>query len=375
MTLLKFFLEGKKIYIEKTLIDIIENKKPHFFHKILYACSVLFKYIVLLRAYLYDKGWKRVQKGDLPIVCIGNITAGGTGKTPLVERLAQDLRHEIRLAIVSKGYRSIGVSKRDVISPIDSYNKEVDSIYCGDEPFLLKKHLPDVEILLSKDRHLAIKVAKKKNVEIVLLDDGFQMRSLAKDLILLVLHAKDLFGLGYYLPRGYLRESPHRLKEANLLCITQSHFDSIPFEDLHEKIRPYSSSKVIGAHITPKSIKGALALDLDSLQGKRAGVFCGIGKPKSYIEMLKALGVDIVEILLMPDHYIPYERVLQDFAWSCKHKDAEILLCTEKDFVKIVHSHYHLLPVCYLETELNIVYGKNHYEEFKAKIIDLAKKG
>lgn len=370
MTSHKFLLKG-----EKFVIDVIENKSSHFLHKILYILSSCFKCIVLIRAYLYDKGWKKTRKGELPIVCIGNITAGGTGKTPLVERLAQDLRQDIRLAIISKGYRSLGVSRKDVISPVDRCDRTVSSVYCGDEPFLLKKHLPDVDVFLSKDRELAIKVAKKRNVELVLLDDGFQMRALAKDLIIIVLHAKDLFGLGYYLPRGYLRESPKRLKEANLLCITQNQFDPVPFEDLCEQIKPYSSAKIIGAHIIPKGVKGALVLALEELKGKKIGVFCGIGRPKSFLETLHALGVDSVEALFMPDHHAPCEEELERFARLCGDKGAEILLCTEKDFVKIVNTHYHLLPVCYLETELNIIHGKNYYEEFKMQIISLAKKG
>lgn len=374
MRSLRSWIQQKKIFAERFVVGVIENKSTHFLHKLLYGLSILFKYAVVFRTCLYEKGWKQVRKSTLPVVCIGNITAGGTGKTPLVEKLAQDLKEDVKLAIISKGYRSLGVSKHDVISPVDSYNRSVDSIYCGDEPYLLKKHLADVEVLLSKDRELAIEVAKKRNIDVVLLDDGFQMKSLFKDLTLLVLHAKDLFGLGYYLPRGYLRESPHKLKEADLLCITQSYFDKIPFEELCEKIKPYSSAPVIGVHMTPKGVKGDLSIDLESLRGLRAGVFCGIGKPKSYLETLQALGVDVIKSLVMPDHCIPSLQELQKFSNLCKESGAEILLCTEKDFVKIVHPHYHLIPICYLETDVNIIYGKNSYEEFKKKIIALTKK-
>lgn len=372
---MKLCFKGRKRSLEKVIISSIERKEPHLLQRLLYLLSISFKGIVLFRSYLYDNGWKKVQKGDLPIVCIGNITAGGTGKTPLVQKLAQDLKGDIKLAIISKGYRSIGVSGRDVISPIDRHHREVSAIYCGDEPFLLKKRLADIEVLLSKDRMLAIKAAKKKNIDLVLLDDGFQMRSLAKDLVVIVLHAKDLFGQGYYLPRGYLRDSPKRLKEADLLCITQNQLNAIPFENLCKMIRLYSLAPIIGAHIMPTGIKGVKCLDISSLKGKKVGVFCGIGKPNSYLETLEALKVEVVETLFMPDHKIPCEEELQHFACTCRDKGAEILLCTEKDFVKIVNPHYYLLPICYLETELNIIYGKDQYEAFKAKILVLAKKG
>jgi tetraacyldisaccharide 4'-kinase len=364
-----FSLKKTSAALETFIIkNIEEHKSPALCH-VLYGMSLLFKAGATLRGYIYDKGWKKSKKASIPIICIGNITAGGTGKTPFVYRLACDLKSSMKLAIISKGYRSLGVTHQDVITPIDKSFREVDSTYCGDEPFLLKKRLPEVEVLLSKNRGLAIQVAKKRGVEAVILDDGFQMKSLIKDLVVVMLAAKDLFGKGFYLPRGYLRDSPKRLQEADLICITQNPLQPLSFKPLVEEIRRYSTAPIIGAYMQPTGIKGQLSLECSQVKGKKVGVFCGIGRPVSYLETLRYLEVDIVETLLMPDHCLPSESQFTHFSHSCKTKGAEILLCTEKDFVKIVNPHYDLLPICYVETYLDIVYGQEDYEVFKEKIL------
>ncbi len=360
--------------LEKKLVGCIE-KTPislgdRCLRVILYALSRCFQSVVTLRAYLYDKEWKKSIKGSLPVICIGNITAGGTGKTPFVDLLIQDLKDSLRLAVISTGYKAKGVSSHDVISPIDQYSRLVEAGYCGDEPYLLKKKYPEVSVFVSKNRFLALEVAKKKELQIALLDDGFQMRSLQKDLSVILMCADNLWGYNYYLPRGYLRESPKRLQQAQFICITQMGCHS--FDKLCEQLAPYTSAKIIGAQMVPRKIIGDRNWDLDQINGKKIGVFCGISQPEAYMRSLQQLGVEIVATLVLNDHATASSKEWKFFTEQCLEKQAELLLCTEKDFVKIQDSKREI-PISYLDSQLAILHGQKHYRALKQKIFQLAK--
>lgn len=365
----------KRRFLELWIVRVLEHDSHKCLKAILYLLSLCFRAAVSVRVYCYDRGWKKIQDMQLPVVCIGNITAGGTGKTPLVDKLAQDIKHRVKLAIVSTGYRSIGVTRHDVIAPYDKKGRRVAATYCGDEPFLLQQHLKDVPIFLSKDRKKAIEVARHRGAEIILLDDGLQRRSILKQLVVVVLSAKDVFGKGYYLPRGFLRESPHRLKSADFLCVTGVKITKEEFQYLTCQLRQYSPAKIIGAEIQAQRIKGEKVLELSQVKGKKVGVFCGIGRPQSYMETLDALGVQRVATLISPDHCLPHPKEWDLFLKKAHDTGAEMILCTEKDFVKISFSKYDLLPLSYVESTLNIVHGIQHYQELKEQLVDLAHKG
>lgn len=360
--------------LEKQMVRCIERKPislgDRYLRVTLYALSRCFESFVSLRTYLYDKEWKKSIKGSLPVVCIGNITAGGTGKTPFVDLLMQDLKDSLKLAVISTGYKAQGVSSHDVITPIDQYGRLVRAAYCGDEPYLLKKKHPEVSVFVSKNRFLALEVAKKKELQIALLDDGFQMRSLQKDLSVILMCADNLFGYNYYLPRGYLRESPKRLQQAQFVCITQ--IGDYSFDKLCEQLAPYTSAKIMGAQMMPRKIIGDRNWNLDQIKGKKVGVFCGIGQPEAYMRSLQQLGLEIVATLVLNDHQKASSKEWKLFTEQCLQKQAELLLCTEKDFVKIQDTEREI-PISYLESQLTILHGQKHYRALKQKILQLAK--
>lgn len=359
--------------IELFVLKVIESKTHKACKAFLYILSLAYRLISLIQSCHYKIGWKKSVRMPVPIVCIGNITAGGTGKTPFVQMLAKDLQDHLRLAIVSTAYRSKGVTKDDVITPQDRQGRKVAAQYCGDEPAQLHQHLPTVSILLSKDRMKAVKVAHAQGAQLVLLDDGLQHRSIMKNITVVVVSAKDPMGLGYYLPRGLLRESPRQLKHADFLCITGVGLRQEEFEEVSRKLNHYSKARVIGAEIRPLTIKGDTELELGQLKGKKIGAFCGIGRPQNYMQSLQGLGVEIVAKLVIPDHCSPSPKEWKSFMESSVDQGAELVLCTEKDFVKIQGSHYNSLPISYVESELKVVYGRDHYKALQDHIIQLTK--
>jgi tetraacyldisaccharide 4'-kinase len=360
-------------YLELWVLRTIESSSYSWGKPILYVLSLCFQGLVKLKAYSDVRTCKKRYVSKIPVVCIGNITAGGTGKTPLVEKLAQDLKEHIPLAVISTGYRSLGVTRHDVITPRDRKNRLVTPSYCGDEPYLLHQHLPDVPIFVSKNRKKALEIAHLQDKKLALLDDGFQRRSIAKDLIVVVLTARDLFGKGYYLPRGFLRDSPERLEEADFLCLTGTGVTREDLDQMTLELKAYSSAPIMVAEMTPQKIKGAKTLSLETIKGKKVGVFCGIGRPESYMETVQTLGVEPVATLIAPDHCLPHPKRFNKFLQIAYSRGAEMVLCTEKDFVKITDSQYNALPVCYVESKLNIVHGVEHYEALKNEIIALIK--
>jgi len=182
-------------------------------------------------------------KLSLPVVSIGNIVAGGTGKTPFTHYLAERLSKECEVAILSRGYKRTG-KKTVLVRP------ETDPSECGDEPYLLAQKLPHVKVIVDANRTVSGHLAGVLGAEVVLLDDGMQYRPLKKDFEIAVMHASDLFGTGFYLPRGLLRDSPKRLKSAHLIVLTGVS-ERGEFEKAEKAIRKYTNAPIVGMDLMP----------------------------------------------------------------------------------------------------------------------------
>ena len=361
-----------KTLLEEKVLQVIKGSAVNpLFLRGLYLLSRGFEVLVKTKLLLYKKKWLLPKKNPVPTVCVGNITVGGTGKTPFVNLLLQDLKPQLRLAVISTGYKGRGVTKKEVIKPLDCHGKVVPANYCGDEPSLLQRRHPDVEVLICKDRRLALQEAHKRKIQVALLDDGFQRKSIKKDLSVILMRAEQLFGNGYYLPRGFLREPPIALQEAQFICITD--VEKAQFENLCQKIRPYSKAKIMGGLLKPVSVKGDKPFSLEGLCWKKVGVFCGIAHPNNFLRVLENLGAYCVETLFVGDHEVPDRSRWDSFIQSCLNKQVELVMCTEKDFVKI-EAKSRTLPIGYLEMEYEVCYGLKHYIALKQKIYELSKK-
>jgi tetraacyldisaccharide 4'-kinase len=272
---------------------------------------------------LYDSNWIPIRKVNKTVVSVGNIVAGGTGKTPFVHLLAQQFPKR-KIAILSRGYGGV-----------------------ADEALLLKRKLPEAHIYVGKNRFLLAQQAVREGADLILLDDGFQHRALYRDFDLVLLHASDPFGKGHFLPRGYLRESPQSLARADAVL----------------------------THGTQPVVPGAICIKAFSVPGQReklqglvAGIFCGIAKPAEFKKMLAELGVVISAEWILFDHEpVSLER-LKKYAADCRSLGATALICTEKDRVKLPGKINLQIPLFALEIEMRVVEGHLEWEKLVEKI-------
>ncbi len=253
------------------------------------------------------------------VVSVGNIVAGGTGKTPFVHLLAKTFSHR-RVAILSRGFGKM-----------------------PDEAMLLQRRLPQVKVYVGKDRAALAKKAAADGAELILLDDGFQHRRLHRDFDIVLLRQDDPFGKGHYLPWGFLRDSPNRLKEADAVFT-----GGLDFEP--------AATRILGGE------------GEETLQGKSVGLFCGIGNPRSFKKTVEDLGASIAAQWILADHQPASLEHLARFADRCKSLGASALVTTEKDFIKLLSPVSAALPILYLEIELRLTGGRQKWENLIAKI-------
>lgn len=281
--------------------------------------------------WLYDRRYLPIERLSVPVVSVGAITAGGSGKTPLVHLLANTLRNYGPVAILSRGYRG------------------------GDEAKMLQRRLPDVSVLIGKDRISQGRNAIARGARLLILDDGFQYRCLHRDFELLALSGKNPYGYGAYLPRGLLRDPPSRLKEATA----------------------FFSGEPVGMFSVPSicvQMQTRRLLDLrgneqQSLAGKKIGAYCAIAHPQRFFQTLKDLGAEIIHSWILPDHEMPNMNALASFAAHCRNNGASFLVCTEKDAVKLPRKLSLALPTLYLEMELEVVSGGARWKNLIEKIV------
>lgn len=350
------------IQLESYVVDLIEGrKKSPFLCAILRAMSLIFKAGVNLRNFAFDRHLVKETKVDIPVLSVGNIIAGGTGKTALIQKLGRDLSSFCRISVLLRGYRS-KIEKMG--SRLDlRENSDFTSEVCGDEACLLKKQLPQTSLFVGKNRCLNAKRAAYRETDVILIDDGMQYRRLHRNLEIVILHADDLYGHGFYLPRGYLRDCPKRLAKADYIFINHVS-DQDHFESLKKELKKKSKAPLIGVKMVPLAIKGEGEEQLEEdFKCRRIAVFCGLGKPKSFVSTLEEMGFEVVELLIVPDHTSPTRRQLIELALLSEEKGCEAILCSEKDWVKLPKNLNLSLPLAYLEASLEIVAQKEHYDQ------------
>jgi tetraacyldisaccharide 4'-kinase len=275
---------------------------------------------VRLRNWSYDRGWTRTQRAAVPVVSVGNLTAGGTGKTPCVEYVADWYRQrDYRVAILSRGYGSHGG--------------------LNDEALVLEENLPDVPHLQGADRAaLAAAAVEELESEVLILDDGFQHRRLARDLDLVLLDATNPWGHGYLLPRGLLREPPSSLRRAGIVLLTRCDQANAPaLAQLHETVARLAPGAVVGkATHEPVALVNEDEAPLDRLLSKPVAAFCGLGNPDAFRRTLLDLGTRLSAFRTFPDHHAYTRADVEDLAAWARQQPADCLLATtQKDLVKL----------------------------------------
>ena|SRR3990167_4686994 len=346
--------------VELFIIDIIEGKrKIPLLRGALYGLSFLFQIGVKTRSLFYRVGIFKTRSLPCPVISIGNLVAGGTGKTPFIKALIEELFLEKgKGAVLCRGYRSKLEKQQKSFLLSEGMGPKVLPVICGDEPYWLASHT-NAQIVVGKDRMQSGLLAIDKGAELLILDDGFQHKQLQRDVDIVLLDSTDLFGKGYFLPRGYLRDSPSKLREADVVVVTrleQSHCR----EEIERAIRLYTKAPLVGF---------AAAYELDKqMVGTKAGAFCGIAKPSGFYRALETLGIEVVDTKTSSDHKIPSACCLQAFAKHCTELGALSLICTEKDYVKIIDVEAIPLPIYPLKMKFTCVWNENSWKEIKQSI-------
>lgn len=292
---------------------------------------MLYGALLRLRNALYDRGGRAVRRASLPVLSVGNITVGGTGKTPFVGWLSRELQSRGRRpAVVSRGYR--GRAGRGPLTVSDGRGPVVTADRCGDEPFMLAQTLPGVVVVVGSNRFLGVEAAARLGADVAILDDGFQHRGLARELDIVLLDAGNPFGHDRLLPAGLLREPVRGLKRADVVLITRSDPDDA-IATIEKAIREHNTR-------APILRAGHRALGLFDGRGeaadppRRAVAFCGIGNPDRFRVDLESQGLELVAFRAHRDHH-PFaaHEIAELHALAAEQRAA--LITTRKDRTRI----------------------------------------
>lgn len=374
---------------EQFAIDVIMGRREGtlaaLFGAFLQLCSYLFSGIVQLRLWLYRNRILRDQPLGCLVVVVGNLTVGGTGKTPVVEMFAKALRDRGRkVAILSRGYKSkapplwqkwwfwlnhTAEPPPRIVS--DGQKVLLDSEVAGDEPFMLARNLPGVVVLVDKNRVKAGAYAIKRfGCDTLVLDDGFQYLPLKGRLNLLLVDKTNPFGNGHLLPRGILREPVKHLKRASYVFLTKS--KGVRDEELEAMIQKFNpTAEIIECAHKPQylqRIDSAERLPLTALAGRKIGALSGIAAPESFEAFLRETGAKLVYTRRFLDHYRFTHDDLGEVFSEAEDAGVEIMVTTEKDAVRIEATEKFPLPCYFLRLEIEILRGAADFQEAVGKI-------
>lgn len=333
--------------------------------KILFFFSLFFRLIVFVKGSLHKCGLFSVQKVDAFVVSIGNISCGGTGKTPLTLLLSKEIQNRKKVAILSRGYQA---KNKKISIACDGSGPFYEAKKIGDEPFLLARRLIKPLLIIGKNRLKSAKMAVNRKCEVILLDDGMQYKKLHKDFQIVTMKSFDLFGNGFFLPRGFLRDHPKRLSDSDLVFVSPVH-SKMEYENIQKKLRPFTKAPIIGAKpylVSWKTLEGKTA---SLIPGSKVAIFCGIGQPKGFEDSVKQLGYSVILKLFLNDHEKISSKRASSFSKKATDLGAKYLLCTEKDAVKTMQKDLFSLPVLYMEMDVKITYGELHWKMLIEKIV------
>jgi tetraacyldisaccharide 4'-kinase len=311
------------------------------------------------RNLLYDRSLLTSVAAAAPVISVGNITTGGTGKTPLVIWLCRMLEAKgLRCAILTRGYKT-------------------EQGQMSDEPALLAKACPNTTVVVDPDRAAgAEKAVTRHGANVLVLDDGFQHRRLKRDLDILTLDATCPFGFDHLLPGGLLREPLAGVRRADLIVITRyDQVEPTAMQQLEERLTTLAPGVPVvkATHRHTHAVTfGSRTLSLESLRGKRAFVFCGIGNPEAFFGHVTQNDIEVVGTRVFNDHH-PYTlEDLKAILEESRGCSAEVILCTQKDWVKtaLLNPERPQVPLAYLAMELDFVEGIDTIKEQVDRVLN-----
>lgn len=383
-------LKSKLDEFEQFAVDVVfdrrQGKRAFVLRAFLRACSWLFNGLVQLRLWLFRNRILHDHHLGCLVVVVGNLTVGGTGKTPVVEKFARALAERgRRVAILSRGYksRSESIWRRwwrtavtggeppppRVVS--DGARVLLDSDVAGDEPYMLARNLPGVIVLVDSNRVKAGSYAIRKfGCDTLVLDDGFQYLALKGRLNLLLIDRNNPFGNGRLLPRGILREPIKHIRRASYVFVTKS--NGRRDAELEAMIRRHKPDvDIIECAHRPQylqALDSAERRELAFLRGKRVGAFSGIATPENFEGFLRDYGAHLIYTRRFLDHHRFSKQELDHICRRATEVRLDFLVTTEKDAVRIPAGRSFPLPVYYLRLEVEILSGVRDFDEAVARI-------
>jgi len=309
--------------------------------------SWFYSAVVAVRNCLYSRGWLKTHCAGAVVISVGNITTGGTGKTPLVIRLCNLLSQKaIPCAILTRGYRTA-----------QNYT---------DEPAILAANCPHAKVIVNPDRVAgAAEAVGKFGAKALIMDDGFQHRRLHRDLDIVVIDATQPFGYDKLLPAGLLREPVTALKRAQAVILTrcdqasESELSRVELK-LHQINPDMLIARSVHAAVCAKTINNK-QIDLTELSNKNVFAFCGIGNPDAFFKTVKGVGANLVGWKVYNDHYHYADRDIIDIWERARHLSCDWILSTEKDRTKVAGLHFCEtdIPFADLVVELKFLTGED----------------
>ena len=376
--------------IEQPFLEVISEqrrgKSAAVFRSILFILSKVYQGILKVHRFAIKSRLMRDSTLGIQVIAIGNLTLGGTGKTPVVEKFARELQLQGRtVAILSRGYRSrpkpIGevllnkiLFREDSTPPrvvSDGKSLLLDSDTAGDEPYMLASNLKDVVVLVDKNRVKSGRYAIENfGCDTLLLDDGFQYWRLAgrrQDVVLV--DCQQPFGNEHLFPRGTLRESPWQLARASVIFITKSDGKT---EQLRERISRYNPSagiiECIHAPLYFEDVFTGERKGLDFLQGMRVASLSGIAQPESFEQSIVKLCKELVYSKRFADHHRFSQQEMLNAINRSKKRQAEVIITTQKDAVRFPKVDRRDLPIYFMRVEIKILDGAKDFDDCVRKI-------
>lgn len=374
--------------LEKYLVKTIQEKGAdrevsdgmRTLLRILKGLSYAFAAVVGMRYFFYRIGLLRRFPLGIQVISIGNVTAGGTGKTPVTELFARTLAAEgRRVAILSRGYRRKErpfwqrIFSQSITPPLvvsDGRRVLLDAAIGGDEPYMLASNLPGVAVVVDRDRVKAGRWAVKRlGCDTLILDDGFQYQRLKHTIEVVLVDATNPFGNGYMLPRGILREPVRHLKRADIIFLTKCPDDTT---EVTQEIRNYNkTAAIVECRHSPKLLRDVWSREeqsLEWLKGKTLCTLSGIASPRGFEDSLRHMGAKVVWCERYADHhrYDPSE-VLYALNRTADI-GADALVTTEKDAVRFPRFETTPVKCFYLRIAIDILKGREHFNRIINRI-------
>ena len=371
-------------YFLRIMKGEINDRKARIWKFVLAIFSKIYGLFIEVRNILYQRLIFRQEHLGCIVISIGNLTVGGTGKTPIVEMLAKAFQKGGRkVSILSRGYKRkkqfwltklIKKRKYSLLTDVISDGEKIllNSRDSGDEPFMLAKNLKGVSVLVDKNRVRSGSLAINKfSSDIILLDDGFQYLKLGRRHDILLIDALNPFGYNHVLPRGILREKIKNLKRAGLIILTKIEKVTSTFElkEIILKIKP--DATILECYHSPRyfrDLKTEEEYPIDIIKGKKVSVFSAIANPEGFEDTIRNLGAHIESYHRYRDHHRFKTRELKEVVLSARENNVDYIVTTEKDSVRIPEINWKGKKVLYLRVEIRLVMGEKEFKHFIADI-------